>query len=245
MNRRWIAVLLGLGWGASAGTARAERVDRATDRTTGRGSLLSDRSFVGTPEAGASRVVRPRDVERGGPPSPTGLAAAPADSAATLTWKPLADATGYDVYRSATGADDFVRLNAAPVVSPKFSDTGLSNFRTYYYKVSRAGGLTFSETIAVTPPGPASHFFILAPTVGRTDTSRSAGTALNYYYNTADGPGSFVLQSSYARINPKTGAARNFYAGEADVQLNANRCWAQVTFGVGYSEAQGASTTPR
>lgn len=237
-----IIMILGAASLVGALSAWGEQADRPIDRMTGRGSLLSDRDFLRGGEAAPSRVVRARDVVRGGPPPPSGLTVTPGDQEVTLVWKaPPGASGGYDVYRSAAHGDDFVRLNAKPVMTLTFRDTGLSNFKTYDYKVARAGADAFSETLSVTPPGPASHFFTVTPSVGRTDTSSSVGLGLNYYENTADGPGSYLLSSSFSHIHPRAGGGHTVTGGEADLQINANRDWAQVTLGAGYSETQGAS----
>jgi hypothetical protein len=60
------------------------------------------------------------------------------DASATsvsLAWRPVAGATGYDVYRSETETGSFTRLTDSPAAQTSFADHGLSPERRYYYQV--------------------------------------------------------------------------------------------------------------
>ena len=74
----------------------------------------------------------------GAPEQPTGLLATAGNATVDLTWNANSDLdiAGYDVYRSTTSASTgFIKLNSALVAIPAYTDTGLSNGTTYWYRV--------------------------------------------------------------------------------------------------------------
>ena len=66
------------------------------------------------------------------PATPTGLSAATNTSQVTLSWNTVSGATKYDIYRQS--GSDYAYL--AQTTSLSYTDTGLTNGTTYYYKVS-------------------------------------------------------------------------------------------------------------
>lgn len=75
------------------------------------------------------------------PNTPSGLAGtANSNTAITLTWTQTSGATSYDVYRDTSSSGSFPRLGSEPTVSSgsttSYSDTGLTQNTTYYYKIS-------------------------------------------------------------------------------------------------------------
>lgn len=90
------------------------------------------------------------------PASPEGLSAGPGDGSMALTWTAgqELDIDGYHVYRSTTSGSGFTRLTSSFVRTPSFSDTGLTNGTTYFYRVSSVDtkgqeGAPSAETSAV------------------------------------------------------------------------------------------------
>jgi glycosidase len=53
----------------------------------------------------------------------------------SLAWNAVADAAGYNLYRSPLTGGGWVKANSAPAAGTSFTDTGLRNARTYYYVV--------------------------------------------------------------------------------------------------------------
>jgi hypothetical protein len=90
------------------------------------------------------------------PATPTGLAASPGNGKVTLTWNAAAGAASYKVYRgTASGAET---LAQAGVTSTMFTDTGLNNGTTDYYRVSAVspgGESPLSLEASATPQMPA------------------------------------------------------------------------------------------
>jgi hypothetical protein len=69
------------------------------------------------------------------PPPPTGLVATAGNGSVALTWTASAGATSYSVYRgTASGGEGTTPV--ATTTSNSFTDTGLANGTTYYYKVT-------------------------------------------------------------------------------------------------------------
>jgi len=67
------------------------------------------------------------------PPAPTGLTAVPGYTQLILTWNSSSGATSYNVKRSTTSGGETTIAN---VVGTNYTDSGLANGTTYYYKVS-------------------------------------------------------------------------------------------------------------
>jgi hypothetical protein len=91
------------------------------------------------------------------PPSiPTGLAAASGSNGyANLTWNASSGATAYNVKRSSTVTGYYAAL--ATVTGLSFTNFGLTNGLTYYYKVAAIGSggpSSDSSAVSATPAGP-------------------------------------------------------------------------------------------
>ena len=76
------------------------------------------------------------------PAAPTNLSAAAADSSVTLNWTASTGATGYRVYRSATGTPSTsgTPLNTGPLAGTTYTDTTAGNGTTYHYVVTALNG---------------------------------------------------------------------------------------------------------
>jgi hypothetical protein len=91
------------------------------------------------------------------PSTPTGLVATPGNASVALTWTASAGATSYSIYRGTTsGGEGTTPVGTA--TSNSFTDTGLTNGTTYYYKVSAtnsAGTSAQSSEVSATPAATA------------------------------------------------------------------------------------------
>ena len=71
------------------------------------------------------------------PPAPANLKAAAASGQVTLSWDASAGATGYNIYRgTASNGEGASPVNASPISATTFTNSGLTNGTTYYYKVT-------------------------------------------------------------------------------------------------------------
>jgi fibronectin type 3 domain-containing protein len=90
------------------------------------------------------------------PPTPTGLAATAGNASVALAWTASSGATSYDVYRSTTSGGEGT-TPVATTASTSYTDTGLTNGTTYYYKVSAVnGGGTSAQSSEVSAKPSAS-----------------------------------------------------------------------------------------
>jgi murein DD-endopeptidase MepM/ murein hydrolase activator NlpD len=98
---------------------------------------------------GAQRVKPSKTV----PPAPAALIAIAQDGAATLSWEPSANATGYTVGRSTTSGGPYTTI-AIGLTSTSYVDTGLTNGTIYFYMVSASNtaGTSPNSTQARTTP---------------------------------------------------------------------------------------------
>ncbi|MFH0815276.1 MAG: fibronectin type III domain-containing protein [Methanobacteriota archaeon] len=96
------------------------------------------------------------------PSAPTGLAAAPSNGAASLSWSSPdvgtgAPVIGYRIYRGYSSGNELFLTSVGP--TPFYNDSGLTNGQPYFYKVSAVSGLgegaisTEASAVPRTVPG--------------------------------------------------------------------------------------------
>lgn len=174
------------------------------------------------------------------PEAPTGLQAVAGDQQVTLAWQavhklvngsPLNDGLRYRVYRGNTA--DNLKLVGEPVEKSSYTDVGLFNGRTYYYKVlgelkrgnDLIKGLASSVVSArphdLTPPPPPRNLTVVKVAGGvkllweRTMVSDIAGYKI--YRRLSGGKLSLigqvdVSQGSFIDKNPPAGQTSWYYA---------------------------------
>ncbi len=89
------------------------------------------------------------------PAAPVGLTAAKGNRAVALTWTATSGATSYNVYRGAASGAEHPAAIATGITTPFFTNTGLTNGKTYYFKVAavNAGGRSPLSNEASATPG--------------------------------------------------------------------------------------------
>ena len=94
------------------------------------------------------------------PPAPANLrvTAEGADSI-DLAWDAVAGAVGYHVYRSVVSGGGYVRVNAAPITGPTYTDSDLHNAQAVFYVV-RAVDATGNESAASNEVSALPHYTI-------------------------------------------------------------------------------------
>lgn len=110
------------------------------------------------------------------PATPTGLAATAGDAQVALSWNASSGATSYDVYRSTTSGGEVRYISG--LTTTTYTDTGVTNGNTYYYKVSAlTSGLesALSSEVSATPQAPVSGDFSLS--ANPTSISISVGSS--------------------------------------------------------------------
>jgi len=102
----------------------------------------------------------------GAPYAVTGLVATGGTGKVTLSWNAVAGATSYSLYRTAKSGSEPATPSVTGITGTSYTDTGLNDGTTYYYRVvavNGAGSSGFStETHAATPgtnPDPAQFSF--------------------------------------------------------------------------------------
>src|SRR5208283_874832 len=88
------------------------------------------------------------------PPVPRGLTAMAGDAEVTLIWAASSGATSYGLYRGTTPDGEGQTPIATGIVGTFYSDTGLTNGTTYYYKVAAvdsSGTSALSAQASATP----------------------------------------------------------------------------------------------
>jgi fibronectin type 3 domain-containing protein len=88
------------------------------------------------------------------PAAPTGLSAAAGNTQISLTWSASSGATSYSVYRGTAAGGESTTAIASGLASPAYTNTGLTNGTTYFYKVkaTNANGTSgYSNEASATP----------------------------------------------------------------------------------------------
>jgi hypothetical protein len=88
------------------------------------------------------------------PAAPTGLTATAGDTQVTLAWSASSSATSYDIYRSLTPGGEGTTAYKTGVTGTSYTDSGLTDGTTYYYKVTAvnsAGESGQSSEASATP----------------------------------------------------------------------------------------------
>lgn len=104
------------------------------------------------------------------PSAPSGLHASAGDGRVTLTWSAASGGvSGYHVYRSNSQSGTYSRRTGSAVSTTTFTDSGLSNGATYWYRVTAVGtnGAESERSAAVsaTPSAPAVQTYTISGTV--------------------------------------------------------------------------------
>src|SRR5207248_2887840 len=115
---------------------------------------------------------------------PTGLTAAAGPERVTLAWSAPAGAVSYNVYRGTSPGGEGATPVATGVTALGFTDTGLIDGTTYYYRVTAvdAGGESARSAEASATPHAAPQ--VTGVVVNNGDAQRSRVTTLTVTFDT-------------------------------------------------------------
>jgi fibronectin type 3 domain-containing protein len=118
---------------------------------------------VGTsPDSNEVSVI---PVNNGPPSIPGGVSARGGNGQVTVSWNASSGATSYNVFRSTTSGGEGTTPIASGIAATSFTNTGLANGTTYFYKVAavnRVGASGQSIEVSATPSAPASGAISIA-----------------------------------------------------------------------------------
>jgi fibronectin type 3 domain-containing protein len=140
------------------------------------------------------------------PSAPTNLVAAAGNAQITLTWTAAAGATKYDLFRSTTAGGEGSTPYKMGLTTTSFTDTGLVNGTTYYYKVVaiNAGGQSpLSNEVSAKPK--ATSLFSAHINFSSSETEIPTG----YFNDNGLTFGSHANGLSYGWNQDNTAAARD------------------------------------
>lgn len=199
------------------------------------------------------------------PFAPTGLTASAGNAQITLNWNGSSSATSYNIYRGTSSGAESATPIVTGVTAADYTDTGLTNGTTYYYKVKAVSGGGTSgysnETNAAGAPTPISGTYAIVSKcsnlcVNDPGGSGSAGTAMIQWTTgtSSNEEWSFTLNSdgTYTLVNQSSGLVLDDYNGnsqngavvdQATKQAgNTNQEWLLISQAGGYYEIQNKAT---
>jgi hypothetical protein len=99
------------------------------------------------------------------PAAPQNVQATAGDGQISLNWGAASGATAYNVYRSTVAGGEGTTPYRSGVASTTFTDTGLTNGTTYFYRISATNGTTespLSSEVSATPVATTSQWAFCA-----------------------------------------------------------------------------------
>lgn len=155
-------------------------------------------------------IGMPAEIASAAPVAPTGFTGAPGDGTAYLSWNKNKESNldGYNVYCSTSSSSLGNKVNSSliPKETPYFTHTGLTNGKTYYYRVKAVdtsnGESSSSSRVSVKPNKPS--IVNVSGTISRSTTWRS-----NKIYIVT---GNVTVNSGYT-LYVKPGAIVKFNSG--------------------------------
>ena len=134
------------------------------------------------------------------PAVPTGLTATPGNAQVSLTWTASANATSYNVKRSAITGGPYATVSSPAAAT--FTDTGLTNGTSYFYVVSAAdsaGESANSSEAASKPTAPAQ-----APATPTGLTATAANAQISLAWSASSTAASYNVKRSTTTGGPYT-----------------------------------------
>jgi fibronectin type 3 domain-containing protein len=182
---------------AAGGQYRAIEKDfNATANSSGQILIAFSQGGADNPDVAAIEIYGGAGVTQNPPSAPTGLSASAGNSQVSLSWNASSGATSYNVYRGTTAGGEGATPIATGLTGTSYTNTGLTNGTTYYYKVAAvnaAGTSGMSNEASATPqtslPGAPTG---LAASAGNAQvslswTGSSGATSYNVYRGTTAG----------------------------------------------------------
>ncbi|MGO8670964.1 MAG: choice-of-anchor tandem repeat GloVer-containing protein, partial [Capsulimonadaceae bacterium] len=170
------------------------------------------------------------------PAAPTGLTAAAGNAQVALSWTASAGATAYNIYRGTASGAEGSSATATGITTTSYTDTGLTNGVTYFYKVAAVNGGGTSAQSSETSTMPALQA-PAAPT-GLSATAGNSQVALSWTAST--GATTYnIYRGSTTSVNTSTAVGTTPSTSYTDTGLtNGVRCFYRI------AAVNGAGTSP-
>ena len=142
----------------------------------------------------------PQIVQATVPTAPTGVAAVGGSSSVALSWSTPASnggspITGYNLYRGTTAGAESATPVATNVKATSFTDTGLTNGATYYYKVAAVNAVGTSPSSGEASATPQAS--VPSAPVGLVASGGNGLVALSWTAPTSDGGSGLIGYNVY------------------------------------------------
>lgn len=128
------------------------------------------------------------------PSAPSNLTVSGGNAQASLAWNASAGAATYNVYRGTSAGGESSTAIATGLTGTSYTNTGLTNGATYYYKVAAvnsAGTSSMSNEVSVTPSAPVEKPYsgtpAAIPGTVYADTYDTGGQGLAYNATSTNG----------------------------------------------------------
>jgi aryl-phospho-beta-D-glucosidase BglC (GH1 family) len=122
-------------------------------------------------ESGLSNEAFARPTTGSPPPAPAGVSASAGDRQATVRWSASTGASSYNLYRSTSPGGQGASPYRTGITASSFTDTGLTNGTTYFYRLSAVNALGESVRSAEVSARPSSASSGSVTVSGRVTTN--------------------------------------------------------------------------
>ena len=160
-------------------TDKTELTLKVTDAGDGNTMDIADWADAKLLPINSDAPITPTPPPTTTPGTPADLTATPGNALVNLAWKAVSGASSYNLYRGTATNAQAVTPIATNITGTTFSNTGLTNGTTYFYKVRAVNGAgasnpsneAMAKPEAPAPPPPTP------PTVPPTNLTATAGNA--------------------------------------------------------------------
>ncbi len=236
---------------STSGEVNCPYIDNVTEQSMGYVANLSGSSTITASVSSSTEkmalAVAVFAEQVGAPPTapatPTNLVAAAQTNQVALSWQDASSgaATNYTVLRSTTSGVDYLAIATnTSNTATNYTDTGVTNWTTYYYVVNASDGggtSAYSAQASATPVGLAATPTGLAATPGDaqvvlTWNAENGATNFNVLRSTTSGSGFTTIASVTATNYTDTAVANNttyYYEVNATNRFGTSPNSAQVS----------------
>jgi hypothetical protein len=177
---------------AASGGENVALVEQFNTTATSSGNIVISftQGTADNPDIAGIEVLSAGSVTRTAPSVPAGLSASSGNASVALTWSASTGTAPitYNVYRGTSSGGESTTPIATSISSTSYTDSGLTNGTTYYYKVSSTNSVATSAQSAEASAKPQSTSTAPSVPAGLTAAAGNTSVALSWSASTGTTP---------------------------------------------------------